>query len=80
MVLLGLTLPGLDGWQIGRQIKANFATAQVIVLALTAHTLPGDRKCALDAGCGGYISKTLDVFSFTRQISSYMQDNPPPHS
>src|SRR5664279_3290903 len=55
LVLLDMSLPGLDGWKLAQQIKADPQTAAIQIVALTAHTLPGDRKRALDAGCDGFI-------------------------
>ncbi len=73
MILLDMTIPEIDGWSLARRLKENPATSGVRVVALTAHTLPGDRKKALDAGCDGYISKPLDVPRFIAMIESYLQ-------
>lgn len=73
LVLLDLTIPEIDGWSLASQLKANPETALIRVVALTAHTLPGDRKRALDSGCDGYITKPLDVPNFIEQIEGYLQ-------
>jgi len=57
LILMDLSLPEMDGWAAARAIKADPKTRQIPLLALTAHTLPGDRKRAIEAGCDGYISK-----------------------
>jgi two-component system, cell cycle response regulator DivK len=72
LVLLDMSLPGMDGWKVAQQIKADSQTASTLIVALTAHTLPGDRKRALDAGCDGFISKPLDVPNFLNQVSSFL--------
>ncbi len=73
MLLLDLTIPELDGWQVATEIKNNPATANMCVVALTAHTLPGDRKRALDSGCDGYISKPLDLPNFVSEIAALLE-------
>lgn len=75
LVLLDLTLPEMDGWEVVDLLKKDPATAALPVVALTAHTLPGDRQRALDAGCDGYISKPLDVAGFALEIEGYLPSN-----
>jgi two-component system, cell cycle response regulator DivK len=70
LILLDLSIPEISGWNLAAQIKANPETAHICILALTGHTLPGDRKRALDAGCDGYISKPLDIPDFIEQIET----------
>lgn len=77
MILLDMSLPEIDGWTLARQLKADTATAGILVVALTAHALPGDRKKALDAGCDGYISKPLDVPNFISVVATYLRKRRP---
>lgn len=72
LVLLDLTLPEMDGWEVVRRLKENPETSTIRVVALTAHTLPGDRKRALEAGCDGYLSKPLDVPNFLTQVQGFL--------
>lgn len=72
LILLDMSLPQIDGWQLAQQLKADPLTADIKLVALTAHTLPGDRKRALDAGCDGFISKPLDVPNFARTVGEYL--------
>ena len=61
MVLLDLKLPGLDGWETVRRIRALPAPlCQVLIIAVTAHAMYGDRDKALVAGCDEYIAKPID--------------------
>ncbi len=69
LILMDLSLPEIDGWEAAQQLKADAKTAQIPLLALTAHTLPGDRKKALELGFDGYISKPIDVMNFGENIS-----------
>ncbi len=73
MVLLDLTIPELDGWKVASELKGDPATAGMCVVALTAHTLPGDRKRAFESGCDGYISKPLDLPNFVSEIAALLE-------
>jgi len=64
LILMDLSLPGMDGWTAAKELKSDPQTDQIPLLAITAHTLPGDRKRAIDAGFDGYISKPIDVIHF----------------
>jgi two-component system cell cycle response regulator DivK len=73
LILMDLSLPGIDGWAAGRQLKADPDTSHIPLLALTAHTLPGDRKRAMESGFDGYISKPIDVVHFGEIIEKALQ-------
>ena len=73
LVLLDLTIPEIDGWHLAHRLKADPLTQPIKLVALTAHTLPGDRKKAIESGCDGYITKPLDVRNFADQIRSYLE-------
>ena len=73
MILLDMSIPEIDGWKVARQLKDSVETQNIIIVALTGHTAPGDRKKALDAGCDGYISKPLDIPSFCTQVTELME-------
>ncbi len=72
LVLLDLSIPEIDGWSLAEKLKADPLTQAIPIVALTAHTLPSDRKRALDAGCDGYLSKPLDIPTFIPQISAFI--------
>ena len=73
LVLMDLSMPEMDGWRATAQMKAEETTRHIPVLALTAHTLPGDRKRAIDAGCDGYISKPINVASFDKLVATLLR-------
>ncbi len=73
LVLMDLSLPGVDGWTAARELKADPKTASIPLLAITAHTLPGDRNRALESGFNGYISKPINIQSFADDITQALQ-------
>jgi two-component system, cell cycle response regulator DivK len=60
LILMDLSLPVIDGWEATRQIKANEALKQILIIALTAHAMRGDEAKARESGCDDYLSKPLD--------------------
>ncbi len=69
LILMDLSMPGVDGWTAARALKADPKTASIPLLAITAHTLPGDRNRALESGFNGYISKPINIQSFAEDIA-----------
>jgi CheY-like chemotaxis protein len=61
VVLMDLTMPGMDGWEATRQLKADPRTKDAIVIALTAHALAPDEGTARRAGCDGFVAKPYDL-------------------
>ncbi len=61
LILMDLSLPGIDGWEATRQIKADDETAVIPIIALTSHAMTGDREKALAAGCDDYDSKPVEL-------------------
>ena len=68
LILMDLSMPEMDGWIATEKIKADIATREIPLYAITAHTLPRDRFRAMQAGCDGYISKPIHVESFLEII------------
>jgi two-component system, cell cycle response regulator DivK len=57
LIVMDLSLPGLDGWEATRRLKADARTAHIPVLALTSHALDGFSEGARAAGCDGFVTK-----------------------
>jgi two-component system cell cycle response regulator DivK len=57
LIVMDLSLPGLDGWEATRRLKKDARTRAIPVVAVTGHAFTGSEKSAHDAGCDGYISK-----------------------
>ena len=68
LILMDLSMPEMDGWVAAEKLKADEITKSIPLYALSAHTLPSDRKRALDAGCDGYLSKPIHMASFLDAI------------
>lgn len=60
LVLMDVSIPGIDGLEVTRRLKADAATRTIPIIALTAHALAEDRLRALEAGCDGYLSKPIE--------------------
>jgi len=59
LILMDLGLPGIDGWECTRRLKADAATSRIPVVALSAHAMVGDRETALRAGCDEFDTKPI---------------------
>jgi CheY-like chemotaxis protein len=68
MILMDLGLPEMDGWIAAEKLKADESTKYIPLYALTAHTLPNERKRAFQAGCDGYVSKPIHMQGFLEVI------------
>ena len=57
LILMDLSLPGIDGWEATRQLKADERTRRIPVVALTGHALAGASEDAKKAGCDSFVTK-----------------------
>jgi len=61
LVLMDMSLPVMNGWEATRAIKADAATRHIPVVALTAHSMDGDREKAMESGCDDYDTKPVEL-------------------
>jgi CheY-like chemotaxis protein len=57
LILMDLSLPGMDGWEATRVLKADEATKHIPIVALTGHALAGASEGARKAGCDSFVTK-----------------------
>jgi len=72
LVLMDLQLPGLDGFETLRALRADPATAGIPVVALTAFAMASDARRCEAAGFDGYLTKPIDVASFPARVASFL--------
>ena len=72
LILMDIQMPGVDGLELTRRLKANPATKHIIVIAFTAFAMTGDEARIRAAGCDGYIAKPFDVASLAAAVRSHL--------
>jgi two-component system, cell cycle response regulator DivK len=73
VILLDLMMPGLDGFQVTRQLKANPETATIPIVAISAMARPDDRDAALAAGCDEFVRKPFELEDLETVIRGYLE-------
>lgn len=73
LILLDMSLPEMDGWEVARKLKSDPSTRDIPVIALTAHAMQGDREAALDAGCEDYDTKPVDLNRLLGKMTALLQ-------
>jgi len=76
LVLMDMSLPGIDGWEATRRLRADAEIADVRVIALTAHAMAGDRERALEAGCDDYDTKPVEMDRLLLKITTLLGATP----
>lgn len=77
LILMDMQLPGVDGFELTRQLKADPATARVPIVAVTSFAMSGDRERALAAGCDDYVTKPIDTRSLPQLVAGFLASSSP---
>jgi len=73
-ILLDLSMPVMDGWEMRSKVKANPKTKHIPVIALSAHAMAGDKERAMDAGFDGYLTKPVNVPTLLADLREVFQN------
>ncbi len=68
LILLDIQLPGMDGYEVARTLRALPEIRDTPIVAVTSYAMPGDREKSLAAGCTGYIEKPINPDTFVREV------------
>ncbi len=72
LILMGIQLPIMDGYEVTRQIKADPATQSIPIIAVTSHALDGEEQTARAAGCDDYVPEPYSPRQLLAKIHQYM--------
>ena len=72
LILMDVSLPKMDGWEATRRIKADEATRQIPIIAVTAHALDDDREKATQVGCDGYLAKPVAPRRVVEEVERFI--------
>ncbi|MEO7736285.1 MAG: response regulator [Kofleriaceae bacterium] len=72
VILMDIQLPGIDGLELTRRLKADAATRDIVIVAVTAYAMKGDQDKALAAGCDDYITKPIDTRALPETIARHL--------
>ncbi|MBL8144566.1 MAG: response regulator [Acidobacteria bacterium] len=73
VILMDLQMPGIDGLELTRRLKADPARSEIVVIALTAYAMRGDRERALAAGCDDYVTKPIDTTALVSLVTRWLE-------
>lgn len=73
IILMDISLPGMDGWEATRKIKGSPETRSIPIIALTAHAMAGDREKSLKSGCDDYDTKPIEFPRLIGKIQNLLK-------
>ena len=76
LILMDVSLPGIDGWEATRRLRAAPQTRHIPIVALTAYATPSDRDKALAVGCDDFDTKPIDLPRLLEKIESLLNQGP----
>ena len=72
LILMDVSIPIIDGWEATKILKADPATSQIPVVALTAHAMAADRAKATEVGCDGYLAKPVEPRRVIEEVKRFV--------
>jgi CheY-like chemotaxis protein len=75
LILMDMSLPEMDGWEATKLIRGNPDTTHIPMIALTVHTLPLERRRALEAGVDAYLPKPYDAGQLIRVVEGVLKNS-----
>lgn len=75
VIILDIQLPGIDGYEVLRRIRASEIDGSIPIVAMTSFAMAGDRERLLTSGCNAYIEKPIDPNKVVEQIRTAMEEN-----
>ena len=73
LILMDVQLPDVDGLTLTRRLKANPATQDIVIIALTAYAMKSDEQKVREVGCDGYIPKPIETLTFIATIAHFLE-------
>ncbi len=73
LLLLDVQMPGMSGWDVLAEIRKDEKLKGLVVIALTAHAMAGDKEKALEAGFDGYMTKPISPATFINDIKAVLE-------
>jgi CheY-like chemotaxis protein len=77
LILMDITLPEMDGWEVARLLKTDDNTRCIPIIALTARVLMSDQSKAFEVGCDDYDTKPVDFGRLTEKIGNLLGEKQP---
>jgi CheY-like chemotaxis protein len=72
LILMDMQMPGIDGFELTRRLKADPATRDIGIIALTAYAMKGDEERVREAGCDGYLAKPIDTRALPQAVAAWI--------
>jgi two-component system, cell cycle response regulator DivK len=73
LILMDLQLPGMDGLELTRRLKADPATTAIVIIAVTAQVANGDVERVRQAGCDDYVAKPIDIHAVRALVARHLR-------
>lgn len=73
-IIMDIDLPGIDGFETTRRIRASSANGEIPIIAITSYAMRGDQEKILELGCNGYFEKPINPLTIIDDIHKILED------